>query len=102
MKRMILELPCLTTPRPKEDLYLYLAATKEALRRYFEAHPVKVITDQPIKQILSKAEAFRRLAKYTVELGAYNITYLPKNAIKGQVLAESKQRRVYLRPPVEF
>ncbi|PWA75735.1 reverse transcriptase domain-containing protein [Artemisia annua] len=134
MKKMILELPCLTTPTRKEDLYLYLAATKEAisgvilverdgrhkpvhyvsrtlheaekryapveklalallhlsrrLRRYFEAHLIKVITDQPIKQILSKAEASGRLAKYTVELGAYNITYLPRNVIKGHVLAD--------------
>ena len=113
---MILELPYLTTPYPKEDLYVYLAASKEAmsgvvmverdrkqvliyyvirmlheaernyppieklaltllhlsrrLRRYFEAHPIKVITDQPIKQILGKAEAFGKLAKYIVELGA--------------------------------
>ncbi|GKB86556.1 reverse transcriptase domain-containing protein [Tanacetum coccineum] len=28
------------------------------------------------------------LAKYAVELGAYNITYAPQNAIKGQVLMD--------------
>ncbi|GJW49701.1 reverse transcriptase domain-containing protein [Tanacetum coccineum] len=28
------------------------------------------------------------LAKYEIELGAYNITYVPQNAIKGQVLTE--------------
>ncbi|GKA96642.1 reverse transcriptase domain-containing protein [Tanacetum coccineum] len=28
------------------------------------------------------------LAKYAVELGAYNITYVPQNAIKGQVLTD--------------
>nr|GEZ22632.1 reverse transcriptase domain-containing protein [Tanacetum cinerariifolium] len=58
------------------------------LRRYFEAHPIKVITDQPLKQILNKSQASRKLAKYSVELGAYNITYDPKNALKGQVLAD--------------
>ncbi|GJX44102.1 reverse transcriptase domain-containing protein [Tanacetum coccineum] len=57
-------------------------------RRYFEAYPIKVITDQTIKQILSKAQATRKLAKYSVELGTYNITYEPRNAIKGQVLAD--------------
>ncbi|GJX59048.1 reverse transcriptase domain-containing protein [Tanacetum coccineum] len=36
---------------------------------------------------LNKPEASRKLAKYAVELGAYNIVYLPRNAIKGQVLA---------------
>nr|GEU62392.1 retrotransposon protein, putative, Ty3-gypsy subclass [Tanacetum cinerariifolium] len=50
------------------------------LRRYFEAYT--------IKQILNKPEVSRKLAKYVVELGAYNITYVPRNAIKGQVLAD--------------
>ncbi|GKF18835.1 reverse transcriptase domain-containing protein, partial [Tanacetum coccineum] len=58
------------------------------LRRYFEAHPVKVITDQLIKHILSKTEASGMLEKYVVELGAYNITFMPRNAVKGQVLAD--------------
>ncbi|GJW63801.1 reverse transcriptase domain-containing protein [Tanacetum coccineum] len=58
------------------------------LRQYFEAHPIKVITDQPIKQILDKLEVSGKLAKYAVELGAYNIVYVPRNAIKRQVLAD--------------
>ncbi|GKC22768.1 reverse transcriptase domain-containing protein, partial [Tanacetum coccineum] len=37
-------------------------------------HPIKVITDQPVKQILNKPEASGKLAKYAVKLGAYNIT----------------------------
>ena len=31
MKKMILELPYLTTPKPKEDMYLYLSAATEAI-----------------------------------------------------------------------
>ncbi|GKC85711.1 reverse transcriptase domain-containing protein [Tanacetum coccineum] len=58
------------------------------LRRYFEAHPVKVITDQPIKSILNNTETSGKLAKYAVELGAYNIKFIPRNAVKGQVLAD--------------
>ncbi|GKD46885.1 reverse transcriptase domain-containing protein [Tanacetum coccineum] len=54
------------------------------LRRYFEAHPIKVITDQPLKQILNKAQASGKLAKYLMELGAYNIAYETRSAIKGQ------------------
>jgi hypothetical protein len=70
-----------------EKLDLALLHLSRKLRRYFEAHPIKVITDQPIKQILNKAEASGRLTMYTVELGAYSITYIPRNAIKGQFLA---------------
>ncbi|GKE14825.1 reverse transcriptase domain-containing protein [Tanacetum coccineum] len=56
---------------PIEKLALSLHHMNRRLRRYFEAHPVKVITDQPIKQILSKIEASVKLAKYVMELGAY-------------------------------
>ncbi|GJZ37225.1 hypothetical protein Tco_0583416 [Tanacetum coccineum] len=55
----------------------------QRLRRYCEAHPIKVITDQPIKQSLNKAQASGKPTKYSIELGAYNITYEPRNAIKG-------------------
>ncbi|GJS77908.1 reverse transcriptase domain-containing protein [Tanacetum coccineum] len=72
---------------PLEKVALALFHVSRRLRRYFEAHPIRVITDQPIKQILNKAEASGKLEKYYVELGAYNITYVPRNAIKGQFLA---------------
>ncbi|GJR76607.1 reverse transcriptase domain-containing protein [Tanacetum coccineum] len=73
---------------PMEKLALSLFHMTRRLRRYFEAHPTKVITDQPIKQILSNTEASRKLAKYVVEIGACNITFIPRNAVKGQVLAD--------------
>ncbi|GKD52696.1 reverse transcriptase domain-containing protein [Tanacetum coccineum] len=112
LKRLILELPTHTTPEQKDALFIYLAASHEAvggvpvanrkgkqtsiryvsrtlheaernyapleklalcllhlsrrLRRYFEANPIKVITDQPIKQILNKPEVSGKLAKYAV------------------------------------
>ncbi|GJW70466.1 hypothetical protein Tco_0127383 [Tanacetum coccineum] len=43
---------------------------------------------QPIKQVLSKADTSGRLAPYSVELAAYNITYEPRSAIKGQILTD--------------
>ncbi|GJW02711.1 hypothetical protein Tco_1561567 [Tanacetum coccineum] len=70
---------------PMEKLALSLL---HMTRRYFEAHLVKVIINQPIKQILRKTNAFRLLAKYVVELGDYDITFEPRNAVKGQVLAD--------------
>ncbi|GJT64396.1 reverse transcriptase domain-containing protein [Tanacetum coccineum] len=103
LKKMILDLPVLTTPLPKKTLFVYLAASKEAVNAVLlvvrkgkqrlkiekiQAHPITVITDQPIKQILNKADTSGKLAQYSVELGAYNITYKPCNAIKGQVLAD--------------
>ncbi|GJR27417.1 VIER F-box protein 2 [Tanacetum coccineum] len=71
-----------------EKLARLLLHMTRRLRRYFEAHLVKVITEHPIKQILSKIEASGKLEKYVVELGAYNITFEPWNDMKGQVLAD--------------
>ncbi|GJS50812.1 reverse transcriptase domain-containing protein [Tanacetum coccineum] len=103
MKRLIMSLPSLTPPFPKETLTLneaernYSPLEKLALslinmtrrlRRYFEAHPVKVITDQPIKNILSRTEASGKLEKYAIEIGTYKISFMPWNAVKGQVLAD--------------
>ncbi|GJW99393.1 reverse transcriptase domain-containing protein [Tanacetum coccineum] len=73
---------------PMEKLALSLIHMTRKLRRYFEAHLIKVITDQPIKNILNNTETFGKLAKYAVQLGAYNITFMPRNAVKGQVLAD--------------
>ncbi|GKE84045.1 reverse transcriptase domain-containing protein [Tanacetum coccineum] len=67
---------------------LSLRHVSRRLRRYFEAHPITVITDQPIKQVLNKANTSKRLAPYSVELAVYNITYEPQSAIKGQLLAD--------------
>nr|GEU41422.1 hypothetical protein [Tanacetum cinerariifolium] len=73
---------------PMENLALSLVYITRKLRRYFKAYPVKVITDQPIKQILNKTEVAGKLEKYAVELGAYNVTFIPRNAVKGQGLAD--------------
>jgi ribonuclease HI len=71
-----------------EKLVLALVFAAKRLRRYFQAHPIAVITDQPIKQVISKPDASGRLQKWSVMLNEYNILYRPRTAIKGQVLAD--------------
>nr|GEV99684.1 reverse transcriptase domain-containing protein [Tanacetum cinerariifolium] len=58
------------------------------LRRYFQAHMVVVITDQPIKQVLSRLENTRRMTKWNFKLAAYDISYRPRTSIGDQVLAD--------------
>nr|GEU53849.1 reverse transcriptase domain-containing protein [Tanacetum cinerariifolium] len=53
-----------------------------------ERKAVSGVTHQPFKQILSKADNSGKLAYYSVELGAYNIAYEPRSAIKGHILAD--------------
>ncbi|GJZ66512.1 reverse transcriptase domain-containing protein [Tanacetum coccineum] len=94
----------LTAPKEKEELIIYLAAAKEAisavlmterggnasrrLKRYFQAHTIVVITDQPIKQLLSKSKINGRMLKWKFELEGYDIQYRPRTSIKGQILAD--------------
>nr|GEX45542.1 reverse transcriptase domain-containing protein [Tanacetum cinerariifolium] len=68
---------------PIKELALALVHAAQRLRRYFQAHITKVIMDRPINQILNSLETSSRLAKLTVELGVYDISYLPRSLIKG-------------------
>ena len=61
---------------------------KKKLRHYFETHPINIITDFPIKQILSKPDLSGRLTKWAIDLGVYDIHYVPRAAKKGQFMAD--------------
>ncbi|XP_077226392.1 uncharacterized protein LOC143859620 [Tasmannia lanceolata] len=63
-----------------------MAARK--LRPYFQAHTIKVLTDQPLRQIFHRPDTLGQLVKRVVELSEFDIRYLPRPAIKAQVLAD--------------
>ncbi|GKE87482.1 reverse transcriptase domain-containing protein, partial [Tanacetum coccineum] len=65
-----------------EKLLLALVHASKRLKRYFQAHPFIVFTDQPIKQVLSKSEVAGRLQKWSIELGEYVIHYRPRISVK--------------------
>ncbi|GJX18680.1 reverse transcriptase domain-containing protein [Tanacetum coccineum] len=107
LKQHLSELPLLVAPKPKEELIVYMSATHGAisavlmtkritvqmpvyfrLRRYFQAHPIAIITDQPIKQIILRPDVAGRLHKWSVMLGEHNITYRPRTSVKGQIFAD--------------
>ncbi|GJZ46600.1 reverse transcriptase domain-containing protein [Tanacetum coccineum] len=71
-----------------EKLVLALVFAAKRLRRYFQAHPIAVITDQPIKQIISRPDVAGRLQKWSVMLGEHNITYRTSTSVKGHILAD--------------
>ncbi|KAL5583474.1 hypothetical protein UlMin_015916 [Ulmus minor] len=58
------------------------------LRSYFQAHTVIIPTKFPLKQVFQKPEASGRLAKWSIELGEFDIQFKPRTAIKGQALAD--------------
>ena len=71
-----------------EKLILALVTAARKLRPYFQAHTIEVPTEFPMKQVLYKPETSGRLMKWAIELSEFDIRYKPKNAIKGQVLAD--------------
>ncbi|GJR03296.1 reverse transcriptase domain-containing protein [Tanacetum coccineum] len=73
---------------PMEKLVLALLSASRRLKRYFQAHAIVVITDQPIKQLLSNSEISGRMLKWKFELEGYDIQYRPRASIKGQILAD--------------
>nr|GEX46749.1 reverse transcriptase domain-containing protein [Tanacetum cinerariifolium] len=71
-----------------EKLILALISARKRLKRYFQAQTIIVITDQPIKHILSNPEVTRRLLKWSFELGEHDIHYRPRISVKGKILAD--------------
>ena len=58
------------------------------LRQYFQANPILVMTDQPIKKSMNKPEVAGRMVQWAIELSQFGIEYHPRTAIKAQALAD--------------
>ncbi|PKA61159.1 hypothetical protein AXF42_Ash006055 [Apostasia shenzhenica] len=71
-----------------EKLVLALLVAARKLRPYFQSHTVQVVTDQPLLKVLHTPEVSGRLLKWSIELGEFDIKYIPRLAIKAQVLAD--------------
>ncbi|GJZ17759.1 reverse transcriptase domain-containing protein [Tanacetum coccineum] len=71
-----------------EKLVLALVSASKRLKRYFQTHTIIVITDQPIKQMLSNSEVTGRLLKWSFGLEEHDILYRPRTSVKGQILAD--------------
>ena len=46
-----------------------------------------VLTQLPLKAILRSADYTERIAKWGMILGAFDIKYMPRTLVKGQILA---------------
>ncbi|XP_022023482.1 uncharacterized protein LOC110923705 [Helianthus annuus] len=67
---------------------LALVLVHASIRRYFQAQPIEVRTDQRIQHVLRRPEVSGRMEKWAIELGAFNITFRTKGPLKGQVIAD--------------
>jgi ribonuclease HI len=58
------------------------------LCHYFEAHRVRVLTNQPLNDIFGNQDCSGRIRKWAMELSEHVIDFEKRSAIKSQVLAD--------------
>ena len=73
---------------PLEKAILAVVHATKKLPHYFQAHTVVVLTQLPLKSILRSTDYIERIAKWGTILGAFDIKYMPRTSVKGQVLAD--------------
>ena len=74
---------------PSEKAILTVVHATRKLPHYFQAHTVVVLTQLPLKSILWTADYTERIALWNTILGAFDIKYMPRTSIQGQVHAMS-------------
>ena len=71
-----------------EKIVFSLIVALRKLRQYFQANPILVMTDQPIKKSMKQLEAAKTMIQWAIELSQFDIEYHPRIAIKAQALVD--------------
>ncbi|XP_022853720.1 uncharacterized protein LOC111375159 [Olea europaea var. sylvestris] len=71
-----------------EKLAFTLLMAARKLRPYFLEHPIEVLTNSPLRQMLQRLDTSGRMVKWAVELRQFDIKYTPRSSIKGQALVD--------------
>jgi hypothetical protein len=58
------------------------------LRHYFEAHTIKVLTDQPLHDIFRSRHSSGRISKWAMELSEHVVDFEKCSTIMSQILAD--------------
>jgi ribonuclease HI len=89
--------------QPVQKLLYAVLITSRKLRHYFQEYSMSVITDYPLGDILRNQDATGRISKWAVKLGALNIDFKPRTAIKSQALVDfmAEWREKQLPTPTE-
>ena len=62
-------------------------ATRKLLY-YFQAYTVIVLTQLLLKALLRSADYTGKIAKWAIIIGVFDIKYMPRTFVKGQVLVD--------------
>ena len=84
---------------PLEKAILAVVLGTRKLPHYFQVHTVVVLTQLPLKAILWSADYTGRVAKWGTILEVFDIKYMLRTSIKGQVFTDLVAE--FIEPPVE-
>lgn len=73
---------------PLEKAILAIVHATRKLRHYFQAHTIVVLTQLPLQSLLRRSDYTGRIAEWGMILGAFDINYISRTAIKRHVLAD--------------
>ena len=73
---------------PLEKAILAVVHATQKLPHYFQAHTAIVLTQLPLRSVLRSADYTGRIAMWSTLLGAFDIKYMSRSSIKGQVLVD--------------
>ena len=85
---------------PLEKVILAMVQTTQKLPHYFQAHTKVFLTQLPLKFVLRTTNYTGRIALWNTILRAFDIKYMPRTSIKGQVLVDLVAE--FAEPPVEI
>ena len=84
---------------PLEKAILAVVYGTLKLPYYFQAHTIVILTQFPLRAILRSVDYTGRIAKWGTVLGVFDIKYMTRTSIKGQVLADLVAE--FTEPPLE-
>ena len=71
-----------------EQAALALKVATKKLRPYFQAHPITVLTNLPLRSTIHKPDLLGRMDRWKIELSEFGNQYKPHMVLKEQVLTD--------------
>ena len=71
-----------------EKMAYVVVMVSRKLRHYFQSFKIKVPISFPLRDMFENREALGRIRKWATQLPSHTIDFVPRSAIKSQVLVD--------------